>query len=48
VFAAHAAHPHALPRVSLNGFHQTPHALRAMLSGAPFHALNRGRQLNVA
>jgi peptidoglycan/xylan/chitin deacetylase (PgdA/CDA1 family) len=47
VFAAHAAHLQALPRVSLNGFHQNEAALRAMLSGLPFLALNRGRRLNV-
>lgn len=48
VFAGHAAHPHALPRVSLNGLHQTEAALRALLSGLPFLALNRGRRLDVA
>ena len=47
-FAAHAAHPHALPRVSINGAFQTESALRAMLSGAPFLAWNRGRRVNVA
>jgi peptidoglycan/xylan/chitin deacetylase (PgdA/CDA1 family) len=48
VFAEHAGHLHALPRVSLNGFHQNEAALRALLSGLPFLALNRGRKLNVA
>jgi peptidoglycan/xylan/chitin deacetylase (PgdA/CDA1 family) len=48
VFAEHAAHSHALPRVSLNGFHQNAHALKAMLSGLPFALLNRGRRLDVA
>lgn len=47
LFAEHAAHPHALPRVSLNGYHQSEDALKAMLSGLPFWALNRGRRLNV-
>lgn len=39
----HAAHLHALPRVSLNGLHQNEAALRALLSGLPFWLLNRGR-----
>lgn len=47
VFPDHAAHLHALPRVSLNGAFQTEAALRAMLSGAPFLAWNRGRRVNV-
>jgi peptidoglycan/xylan/chitin deacetylase (PgdA/CDA1 family) len=47
VFAEHAAHLHALPRVSLNGFHQNRSALKALLSGLPFYALNRGGKLNV-
>lgn len=48
VFAGHAAHLHALPRVSLNGLHQNRAALRALLSGLPFLALNRGRKLDIA
>jgi peptidoglycan/xylan/chitin deacetylase (PgdA/CDA1 family) len=48
VFPEHAAHVHALPRVSLNGLHQNATALKAMLSGAPFWALNRGRRVNAA
>lgn len=47
VFTEHAGHLHALPRVSLNGFHQNTAALKAMLSGLPFYALNRGKKLNV-
>ena len=49
--AAHtglADHLHALPRVSVNGHHQTEAALSALLSGVPFLAWNRGRRLNVA
>lgn len=46
VFAEHAEHLHALPRVSLNGLHQNNAALRAILSGLPFMALNRGRKLD--
>lgn len=48
LFPEHAAHLHALPRVSLNGHHQNPAALRAMLSGLPFLVWNRGRRLNVS
>jgi peptidoglycan/xylan/chitin deacetylase (PgdA/CDA1 family) len=47
VFADHAQHLAALPRVSLNGLHQNMPALHAMLSGLPFLALNRGRKLDV-
>ncbi|GJD57609.1 polysaccharide deacetylase family protein [Methylobacterium dankookense] len=48
LFAAHAGHLHALPRVSVNGCHQSRAALRGLLSGVPFLAWNRGRRLNVA
>lgn len=48
LFPGHAAHLHALPRVSVNGLFQTDAALRALLSGVPFLAWNRGRRLNVA
>lgn len=48
VFAGHASHMQALPRVSLNGFHQNRAALKALLSGLPFAALNRGRRLDIA
>lgn len=47
VFGEHASHLHALPRVSLNGLHQNPAALKAMLSGLPFRALRGGRRLDV-
>ena len=47
VFAEHAAHLQALPRVSLNGHHQSEAALRALLSGLPFWLWNRGRRMNV-
>lgn len=43
----HLQHLHALPRVSLNGLHQNPEALRALLSGLPFWLRNRGRSLDV-
>jgi peptidoglycan/xylan/chitin deacetylase (PgdA/CDA1 family) len=48
VFAMHQRHLHALPRVSLNGMHQNETALKALLSGLPFLALNRGRRVNVS
>ncbi|GEO99597.1 polysaccharide deacetylase family protein [Methylobacterium haplocladii] len=48
LFADHAGHLNALPRVSINGFHQTDAALASLISGVPFLAWNRGRRLNVA
>ena len=48
LFPEHAAHLHALPRVSLNGLHQNEAALRALLSGLPFWLRSRGRRLDVA
>ena len=48
LFAGHADHGHALPRVSVNGLHQSDAALASLLSGVPFLAWNRGRRLNVA
>ncbi|KQP50880.1 polysaccharide deacetylase [Methylobacterium sp. Leaf399] len=47
LFAGHARHLHALPRVSVNGWHQNEAALQALLSGVPFLAWNRGRRLDV-
>jgi peptidoglycan/xylan/chitin deacetylase (PgdA/CDA1 family) len=47
LFPAHRTHLHALPRVSVNGLHQSEEALRALLSGVPFLAWNRGRRVNV-
>lgn len=48
LFADHAGHLRALPRVSINGCHQSRAALAGLLSGVPFLAWNRGRRLNVA
>ncbi|MGJ3264531.1 MAG: polysaccharide deacetylase family protein [Salinarimonas sp.] len=45
LFAEHADHLHALPRVSVNGLHQSAGALRALLSGLPLLAWNRGRRV---
>lgn len=47
VFDGHRDHLHALPRVSINGLHQDPSAIRSLLSGVPFLLWNRGRRLNV-
>lgn len=46
LFAGHAEHLHALPRVSLNGLHQSEAALKALLSGLPFLLWNRGRKVS--
>jgi peptidoglycan/xylan/chitin deacetylase (PgdA/CDA1 family) len=48
VFPDHAAHLHALPRVSINGLFQNKTALRAILSGVPFWVWNRRRILKIA
>lgn len=48
LFAEHRDHLTALPRVSVNGQFQSRAALRALLSGVPFLAWNRGRRLDVA
>ena len=48
IFADHAAHLTALPRLSINGGFQTRAALETLLSGAPFYLRNFGRRLDVA
>ncbi len=48
LFDLHAQHPHALPRISLNGLHQNESALRALLSGVPSLLWNKGRRANVS
>lgn len=45
LFAAHAGHLRSLPRVSVNGLHQSADAVRALYSGVPFLAWNRGRRM---
>lgn len=48
VFAQHADHLTALPRLSVNGCWQDIRHVESLLSGAPFALWNRGRRLNVA
>jgi peptidoglycan/xylan/chitin deacetylase (PgdA/CDA1 family) len=48
LFSGHAAHLHALPRLSINGLHQSLREFDVLLSGAAFALFNRGRQVNVA
>ena len=48
LFPEHREHLTALPRVSVNGLHQSEAAIRALLSGVPFLLWNRGQRLNVA
>lgn len=45
LFPEHRDHLHALPRVSVNGRHQTLDAVDVLLSGAPFALMNRGRKV---
>ncbi len=47
-FPEHAGHLTALPRLSVNGNHQSLATLDILLSGAPFMLWNRGRKLSVA
>ncbi len=48
LFPAHADHVTALPRLSINGGHQTLATLDILLSGVPFLMMNGGRKLSVA
>ena len=47
LYADHAAHLWALPRVSVNGMWQSVGDLESLLSGAPLLLWNRGRRINV-
>lgn len=47
IFPEHRDHFHALPRLSVNGGHQSLTAVDILLSGAPFALLNRGRRIAV-
>ncbi|MFT4098105.1 MAG: polysaccharide deacetylase family protein [Rhodoblastus sp.] len=48
IFPEHSGHLTALPRLSVNGNHQSLATLDILLSGAPFMLWNRGRKLSVA
>ena len=48
IFAAHAAHLTALPRLSLSGEFQVLRQVEALLTGTPFALFNRFRRLNVS
>jgi peptidoglycan/xylan/chitin deacetylase (PgdA/CDA1 family) len=48
IFGEHGAHLHALPRLSINGRHQTLEAIDVLLTGAPFALMNRGRKVLAA
>ncbi len=48
IFPEHAGHLTVLPRLSVNGNHQSLATLDILLSGAPFMLWNRGRKLSVA
>jgi peptidoglycan/xylan/chitin deacetylase (PgdA/CDA1 family) len=48
LFPEHAAHLHALPRVSVNGLYQSIAEFDVLLSGAAFALFNRGHRLNVS
>jgi peptidoglycan/xylan/chitin deacetylase (PgdA/CDA1 family) len=45
LFGDHQARLQALPRLSVNGFHQNQAAIDALLSGLPFFLLNKGKRL---
>ncbi len=48
IFAEHADHLTALPRVSLNGDYQLDRYVDVLLSGSPFALLNRFRRVDAA
>jgi peptidoglycan/xylan/chitin deacetylase (PgdA/CDA1 family) len=48
LFAEHANHLHALPRVAVHGSWQDVRSLESLLSGAAFALWNLGRRMNVS
>jgi peptidoglycan/xylan/chitin deacetylase (PgdA/CDA1 family) len=48
LFPEHAEHLHALPRLSVNGKHQSLKEFDILLSGAPFALMNKGRRVMAA
>jgi len=48
LYAEHKEHMTALPRVSLNGHHQSMRYVNTLLSGIPTRFKNRGRKLDIA
>jgi len=48
IFREHRDHMFALPRISINGRHQSLEAVDVLLSGVPFALMNRGRRVNAA
>lgn len=48
IFPEHRDHLSALPRLSVNGRHQSLAALDILLSGAPFALMNAGRRVTAA
>lgn len=48
IFAEHRDSLHALPRLSINGRHQSLQAIDILLSGAPFALMNAGRRVSAA
>ncbi len=48
LFPQHSDHLYALPRLSVNGLHQSLDEFDILLSGAPFALMNRGRRVMAA
>jgi peptidoglycan/xylan/chitin deacetylase (PgdA/CDA1 family) len=48
IFAEHREHLHALPRLSINGRHQSLEEIDILLTGAPFALMNGGRKVRAA
>jgi peptidoglycan/xylan/chitin deacetylase (PgdA/CDA1 family) len=48
LFPEHADHLNALPRLSVNGMHQSIRSFDALLTGLPFFLMNRGKRISVS